>query len=52
MNNAWDSMKRSDQIITEMSQLPNQEAFYVPAGGQRQQQMGASSGAQTLADMY
>ena len=44
LNNAFDSMKRGDQIYTDVNQMPNQENFYVPSGNPAYQ-------AQTLADV-
>ena len=44
MSNAYDSISRKDGIITDPSQMPNQEHFYVGAGN--------TGNAQTLADMY
>ena len=33
LSNAYDSMTSNNQIITDASQMPNQENFFVPAHG-------------------
>ena len=50
VQNAYDSMNRAGQIYTDMSQLPNQEQFFVPAGNQGYYG-GGPTNAQTLADV-
>jgi len=48
MSNAYDSISRKNGIITDPSQIPNQERFDVGAGNTGY----GITNAQTLADMY
>ena len=50
LSNAYDSMTSNNRIITDASQLPNQENFFVPAQGSNKYQ--GTGNPQTLADMY